>query len=253
VNEPGQAVLIRTRALELGYTARKVLSDVNLEIHAGQVWFLIGPNGTGKTTLLRALLGMLAPRSGTLEIDSDLASRERIGFVPQKCVVNPSLPTTVREFVSLGLVGTPIRGARRRENLRWALERVGLGGLEHAAHGSLSGGQHQRALVARALVRRPSLLILDEPTEGLDPGSEEAFLRTLADLNREDGVTLLFVTHKLEIADRYATHVALFHDGRVVSGPRRDILRPEEIARVFGVATERIVRPGAGRGGSGAP
>ena len=85
-------------------------------------------------------------------------------------------------------------------------------------------------------MRRPALLILDEPTEGLDPGSEDAFLRTLADLNREQGVTLLFVTHELEIAARYATHVALFQQGVVVSGPREEILRPEEIARVFGTA-----------------
>lgn len=235
---PAREPVLRARGLALGYGDRNVLAGVNLEVHPGEFWFLIGPNGTGKTTLLRAILGMLAPRGGTLELSRDLRSRERIGFVPQKCVVNPSLPTTVREFVSLGLVGTRIRGARRVENLRWALGRVGLAALERAPHGSLSGGQQQRALVARALVRRPSLLVLDEPTEGLDLGSEDAFLATLADLRETEGVTLLFVTHKLEIAARYATHAALFHDGRVVSGRREEILRNDEIQRVFRTARE---------------
>ncbi len=235
---PDREVVLQVRGLALGYRTRRVLAGVDLEVRAGDVWFLIGPNGSGKTTLLRALLGTLQPLAGRVERHPELARRERIGFVPQKGLLNPSLPTTVREFVSLGLVGTRVRGAARGENLRWALGRVGLGGLERADLGSLSGGQHQRSLLARALVRRPALLVLDEPTAGLDVGSEDAFLTTLSDLNRRDGVTLLFVTHDLEIAARHASHVALFHDGRVATGPRERMLRPEEIRRVFGRAPE---------------
>jgi len=232
------ALVLRARGLALGYGAKTVLTGVDLEVGAGEFWFLIGPNGSGKTTLLRAILGMLEPRAGSLELRPDLASRERVGFVPQRCVVNPSLRTTVREFVSLGLVGTRVRGPERGRNLRWALERVGLAGREDADHGSLSGGQHQRALVARALVRRPELLVLDEPTAGLDVVTEDAFLHTLSDLNRDEGVTLLFVTHELQIAARYASHVALFCPDGLASGRRGEMLRPGSIERAFGRAPD---------------
>jgi ABC-type Mn2+/Zn2+ transport system ATPase subunit len=212
-----------------------VLSGVDLEVRPGQVWFLLGPNGSGKTTLLRGILGLLRPSVGVLERHPVLASRERIGFVPQHGEFNTTLPTTVREFVSLGFVGARLPRAERAGRLTWALAQVGLEELRDAGFDSLSGGQRQRALVARALVRRPRFLILDEPTEGLDVTSEEAFLRTLVGLNRGDGLTLLFVTHKLELAVRHATHVALFHRGHVHAGTREAVLRSGAVERVFGV------------------
>jgi ABC-type Mn2+/Zn2+ transport system ATPase subunit len=217
-----------------------VLSAVDLEVRAGEFWFLLGRNGSGKTTLLRALLGLLAPRAGRLERRADLVGQQRIGFVPQRCEINRSLPTTAREFVSFGFVGTRLTAAQRAERFAWALERAGLAGLEQSDYGALSGGQRQRALVARALVRRPSLMLLDEPSEGLDAGTEEALLRTLADLNRSEGVTLLFVTHKLAIAARHASHVALFESGRVHAGPREQMLAPAAIERVFGVRLDAL-------------
>jgi ABC-type cobalamin/Fe3+-siderophores transport system ATPase subunit len=110
---------------------------------------------------------------------------------------------------------------------------------------SLSGGQRQRALLARAVVRRPGLLILDEPTNGLDLSTEDAFLRLLADLNREEHLTLFFVTHDIAIAARYATHLALFRSGSVESGPREQVLNPATLERVYGVGVE-VIRDPAG-------
>jgi ABC-type Mn2+/Zn2+ transport system ATPase subunit len=198
------------------------------------VWFWIGPNGSGKTTLLRALLGLLAPQRGELQLHPDVASRDHVGYVPQRSEWNPALPTTVREFVSLGLVGARAPRRERRERLRWALARAGLAGLETQDYRALSGGQRQRALVARALVRRPRLLLLDEPTEELDVVSEAGLLDTLAELVRSEGTTLLFVTHELELAAERATHVALFGGGRVVAGRREDVLAGEALERAFG-------------------
>jgi ABC-type Mn2+/Zn2+ transport system ATPase subunit len=231
-------VIVRTAGLRLGYGQRVVLTQVDFQMRAGEFWFFLGPNGEGKTTLLRAILGMLRPQAGELWVHPELGHRERIGFVPQRCDINPTLPTTVREFVLLGLVG--IRTDRNDEALRleWALDKVGLARLEGKDYWSLSGGQRQRALVARALVRRPSVLILDEPTNGLDLSAEEAVLRLLADLNREGHQTLLFVTHNLAIAARYATHIALFHGGEVVSGPRPQVLHRQTLERIYGVAVE---------------
>jgi ABC-type Mn2+/Zn2+ transport system ATPase subunit len=226
--------LIRARGLALGYGGPPIVEDVDLEVRAGEVWFLIGPNGSGKTTLLRAVLGLVAPQRGELWLHPDVADRGHVGYVPQRSEWNPALPTTVREFVSLGLVGTDVRGAEGRERLRWALGRVGLG--EHGPRDfrSLSGGQRQRALVARALVRRPRLLLLDEPTEELDVVSEAGLLDTLAELVRSEGTTLLFVTHELELAAERATHVALFAGRRVTVGTRQEVLANGALERAFG-------------------
>lgn len=231
-------VVLKTTGLTLAYGGRVVLEDVNLEVRNGEFCFFLGPNGSGKTTLIRAILGMLRPRAGRLSLHPDLARLERIGFVPQRCDLNPSLPTTAREFVVLGLVG--IRATRKEESerLEWAFARVGLEGMAGRDYWSLSGGQRQRALVARALVRRPDLLILDEPTNGLDLVTEDAFLRFLADLNQKEHLTLMFVTHDIAIAARYATHLALFHSGRVESGPRQKMLTMDSLERVYGVGVE---------------
>ncbi len=211
-----------------------VVEGVQLEVRAGEEWFAIGPNGSGKTTLLRAVLGLLPPLRGKLWLHADVSDRGQVGYVPQRCDWNPALPTTVREFVSLGLVGTGVRGGERAERLGWALERVGLAGRERVDFRALSGGQRQRALVARALVRRPRLLILDEPTEELDVSSEASLLDTLEELVRAEGTTLLFVTHELDLAAQRASHVALFSGGRVRAGVRDEVLGGDALERAFG-------------------
>jgi ABC-type Mn2+/Zn2+ transport system ATPase subunit len=226
--------LVRAAGLALGYSDVPAVEGVDLEVRPGEEWFVIGPNGSGKTTLLRAVLGLLPPLRGELRLHPEVADRSQVGYVPQHCEWNPALPTTVREFVLLGLVGTRIRGAERGERLRWALTRVGLDGRAGVDFRALSGGQRQRALVARALARRPRLLILDEPTEELDVVSEATLLDTLEELVRGEGTALLFVTHELDLAARRASHVALCADGRVRAGTRDEVLLDESLERAFG-------------------
>ena len=231
--------LLRAEALELGYGSLRVLHGVDLEVHAGELWFLIGPNGTGKTTLLRAILGTLEPQAGELVLHPEHGDRFRIGYVPQHCELNPTLPTTVREFVSLGFVRSRVARGERAHVRAWALDKVGLAGKERASYRSLSGGQKQRALVARALVRRPRLLLVDEPTEGLDVAAADAFRRTVMELNRDEGLTLLFVTHNLHLAARIATHVALFDgSGHVQTGTADALLDHDVIERAFGISVD---------------
>jgi ABC-type Mn2+/Zn2+ transport system ATPase subunit len=229
--------ILDARDLAIGYRGHPVLTGVDWTVRPGDYWFLLGPNGSGKTTLLRAVLGLILPLAGSLQRDPELASLPHTGFVPQHSRINPTLPTTVREFVALGSVGLRERDAG---SLAWALARVGLAELAPRDLRALSGGQRQRALVARALVRRPRLLVLDEPTEGLDVASEESFLATIEALHREEQLTLLFVTHKLRIAARYATHVALFAAGHVRAGPRDAVLVPADLEAAFGVPIERL-------------
>jgi len=219
--------LIHAEALDLAYGADHVLRGAGLQVQRGEFWFLLGGNGSGKTTFLRALLGILPPRAGRLRLSPALHGRAGIGFVPQHCAINPSLPTTVREFVSLGLVGLQVARSDRATRLERALERVGLAALVDRDYWSLSGGQRQRALVARGLIREPLLLILDEPMNHLDPDAEESLLHDLVELNHRYGLALLLVTHDVAMAERHATHIATFADGGVTT---REVARPTERA-----------------------
>lgn len=212
-----------------------MLDQVQLRIYCRDFWFLLGQNGTGKTTFVRALLGLLRPLAGNIQLHSVQARRDRLGFVPQRPELAPGLPTTVREFVQLGMVGISASRHDRAERLAWALEHLGLQGTEKHDYWSLSGGLRQRALVARALVRRPALLVMDEPTAGLDPAAETALLSCLARLNREENLTLVCVSHDLATAARYASHVALFNGGTVHAGPAKEVLTRDNLAQVYGV------------------
>jgi len=234
----GDGAIIQIRNLALGFGERVILSEIHLEVRAGEFWFFLGPNGMGKSTLLQALLGVIKPRGGEIWWDRDRVPVQARGFVPQRCELSPTLEISVREFVSLGLVGLRVDRAERERRLDWALDRMGLRDLARRSHGSLSGGQRQRALGARSLIRRPSVLLLDEPINNLDLPTAEAFLQSLAALNQDEGITLLFVTHDLLMAARFATHVALFHHGHLHAGPAAEILQPEALEEAFGVPVE---------------
>lgn len=226
------SLLISAHGLALGYGRVPVLSRLDWEVARGDCWFLLGPNGRGKSTLLKAVLGQLSTQGGTLEV---ACGREAIGFVPQRCDLNPALPTTVREFVTLGLVGLRVGRAETESRLQTTLALVRLADMAGKSYWALSGGQRQRALLARALIRKPTLLILDEPTNGLDVPSEEALLSCLDALRRQQPLTVLFVTHDLSLAARHATHVALFGETSVQCGPCADLLQPAHLERIFGL------------------
>jgi len=216
-------ILLRARGLAAGHGRRVVLRGVDLEVRAGEFWFFLGANAQGKSTLLHTLLGVLPPLHGTIERG---VPRSAIGFVPQRCDLAANLPTTPREFVSLGLTGLGLDRDERDRRVHAVLEQVGLGGRERDSYWSLSGGQRQRALVARALARRPCLLCVDEPMNNLDLVTERALLDLLVRRNRDEGLTIVYVTHDVGVADSFATHCALAHAGRVDAGPRGAILEP---------------------------
>lgn len=227
-------VIYRASNVALGYDHHVILRGVNLEIHSGQFWSFLGPNGSGKTTLLRGFLGKLKARAGTLQAPPTIDGVAPVGFVPQRCEINPTLPITLGEFVGLGLVGTRLGKVARRERLAWVLETLWLPALARQSYWTLSGGQRQRALIARALVRRPRVLVMDEPTNNLDVGAEGAVLKTLSDFCTQCRTACLCVTHDLGLAERYATHVGLVADGGVLAGVREDVLTRANLERLYG-------------------
>jgi len=228
-------VMVGARAVSLGYGAQPVLREVNIEMGAGEFWFLLGNNGQGKSTFVHALLGLMRPLAGEM-VRTARAAVDRTGFVPQRCEWSAALSTTVREFVRLGLVGLRLSAADADGRVVQALQQVGLVDAGRRRYGELSGGQRQRALVARALARRPSLLILDEPTNALDYAVEASLLELLAACQRSDGMTVVLVSHDVPMAARCATHVALFAGGTVRAGPRDEVLTPESVLATFGTA-----------------
>jgi zinc transport system ATP-binding protein len=223
---------VRTAVLELvrgvvGYHDRPVLHEVSLTVRPGEVVAILGANGSGKSTLVRAALGLLPLSAGTLRLFGAPArrfrQRYRIGYVPQRLGAGTGVPATVTEVVRSGRLARP-RGSRPGRRLdRAAVERaiatVGLSDLRHHLVSTLSGGQQQRALIARALCVEPDLLVLDEPTAGVDTASQLAFATALRGFVAGGG-TVLLVAHELGPLRSLVGRSVVLHHGRVVhDGP----------------------------------
>ena len=208
-------VLFALRDVSLGYDGVPVLEQVSLEIERGEFQALLGPNGAGKTTLLRGVLELLKPLAGRIEYGFDRLANPP-GYVPQRETLDPIFPLTVFEVVLMGTYArmSPIRPIRapQRQMARDCLERVGLAELAGKQFWALSGGQKQRVLIARALASQPEILVLDEPTSGVDRMSERAIVDLITKLNREANLTVLLVSHHLE-AIRAGVRSAVWVEG----------------------------------------
>ena len=203
-----------------------VLRDVNLSIRTGEFVAIAGPNGGGKTTLLRIMLGLEHPSSGEARLFGEPAAgssrRSRVGYLPQRAQVGIQSPATVREVVAAGRVSRhrllgPLRRADRGF-VESSIDRVGLGNRATAPISTLSGGEQQRALIAKALAGEPDLLILDEPTAGVDVDAQESLAALLDELHRDLGVTILFVSHEFGAVERFVERLILVRGGIVFDG-----------------------------------
>jgi ABC-type Mn2+/Zn2+ transport system ATPase subunit len=257
-------VLVRLEEVAIGYAGRAVLAGVTLTVERGDFLGVVGPNGGGKTTLLRTLLGVLPPVRGRRVQPAPL----RVGYVPQRDHVEALWPITVSEVVLMGryaLVGPGRRvGAEDRRHATAALGRLAIADLAGRPFRTLSGGQRQRTLIARALAAEPQLLALDEPTSGMDPSAELAAMDILADLRRTEPLAVIMVSHRLEAVANYANRLAFVDRDQALwrVGTLDEMLQPELLSALYQrpvVVREeegrRLVYPGraAPPRGSGSP
>ena len=211
------SALIDIRDLDFAYGREPALCGITLPVEAGTTLGLIGPNGGGKTTLVKLLLGLLRPQRGSIEIfglppRKAVARGDLIGYLPQKPKLAAKFPLDVRRLVTLGLAGkTGLLRPHAKDDLAFVdemIDRVGLAKFAHRPVQDLSGGQLQRVLIARALAPRPRVLVLDEPTTGIDTIGQRDFVALIARLKTELGLTMIFVSHDLRAVTAVSDRVA---------------------------------------------
>ena len=218
--------LIETEDMSLSFGAGVVLSGVNFAIEPGEIVTVVGPNGSGKSTLLRALLGVLKPSAGRVRQKPGL----RIGYVPQKLAIDETMPIMVARFLSL-----PVR--RAAAEIGEALQKVGASGVADKSLRALSGGQLQRVLLARALLGAPDILILDEPTQGLDQKGIASFYRLVEEVRRDLGCAVLMVSHDLHVVMSASDRVICLNGHICCEGTPNVVSAAPEYRALFGLGT----------------
>ena len=231
--------LVSFRDAALGYATTPALSGLTLDVDEGQALALVGPNGGGKTTLMRGIAGGCTLLSGSVEVNA-----KRIGLVPQSADLDLTFPVNASEVVTMGLIAEAGWGRRITADMRRrvdeALERVNL--IDRASHrfGTLSGGQRQRVLVARALVARPQLVMMDEPFNGLDAPSRDIITRLITELTA-GGVGIVVSTHDLSLARDVCSDACILASHQIALGPVADTLVPSHLARAYGSGADEAI------------
>ncbi len=222
---------IRLRHVDFGYGRVPVLIDIDLGVEKGDFLALIGPNGSGKTTLVKIIVGLLTPRSGQVELfgrpRAEFREWDMLGYVPQNSAnIDPLFPASVEEV--LGMAFGANRRLLRKKGLGMsgtidnALRAVGMEEFRKVPVNSLSGGQQQRIFIARSLVTEPAVLILDEPTTGVDSTAQAAFYEMLNRLNKEKSITIVLVTHEIGVVNRHVNKVACLNQRLIYHGSHEE-------------------------------
>ncbi len=230
--------MIAFRNAVIGYGKTAILRDVNLEVHHGDFWGILGFNGSGKTTMLRTLLGLIPPIKGRFDASGTRFGWPRYGYVPQKEKLDAIYPLTAHAVAQMGTYRRVallkrFRRASDEALVRRCLKEAGALELAHKRYSELSGGQRQRVLIARALATEPELLVLDEPLAGIDISTQHALLELLKKLKEEHGLTILMVSHRVSAEKGLFSHIAWVDQGRVEAGTAEKMLAHGVVGQVF--------------------
>lgn len=258
----GPRTLIELEHVWVSLDGRKVLEDITFPLEEGMFLGIIGPNGAGKTTLLRVILGLVKPSRGGVRVmgmNPDELKHElhHIGYVPQNVLFDPMFPVTVFDVVMMGracCIG-PMRFGRKsdREAVEQSIQMVGLEGLEHRLIGELSGGQQKRTFLARALCIETRILLLDEPLSGLDLPAQDRFMELLTDLKKRLGLSVLLVSHDVNVLARHADEMVCINRTMHFHGKPADALGSERLKEAYRCEFDFLVGAGGpGRPGEGA-
>jgi len=220
--------------LSLGYDGHVILSDVNFSVNAGDYLCIVGENGSGKSTMMKTILGLQKPLDGAIRFGDGLKANE-IGYLPQQTAAQKDFPATVWEIVLSGCQARaglrPFYSKAEKQMAKENMEKMGITQFAGRCYRELSGGQQQRVLLARALCATRKLLLLDEPVSGLDPKVTLEMYQLIEKLNKEEHVTILMISHDISAAVKYATHI--LHVGHeMFFGPTEEYLR-SAMARRF--------------------
>jgi zinc transport system ATP-binding protein len=242
--------VIETSNISVHYSNSEAITDISFRIESGDFVGLAGPNGAGKTTLVKAILGLVPLSKGHIELlgqtQKSFRAWDKIGYLPQKAsTINPLFPATVDEIVMLGLISKrtyPKRISKNdKERTDAVLRELGIHKLKKKMFSELSGGQQQKVLLARALVSKPEVLIFDEPSTALDPESRESFFKMLERLNKEIGITILFITHDTGYIGQYANKLMYIDKSLIYYGKFSDFCKSEKMNEYFGTYEHHVI------------
>ena len=231
------SAIITFENLSIGYNHEPILRNISLSINRGSFTAVLGSNGSGKSTMLKTVLGLIPSVAGRIVFTADSGVPLVFGYVPQTTALDPLYPFTGFDVALMGAYGRVKPGrfvpAGERAFTRQCLEAAGAQSFADGRFAELSGGQKQRILIARALVTRPDILVLDEPTAGVDAAATNAVLEFISKIHKEKEITILLVTHDLPIVREHAQHVIWLHQGKVLHGPVAEMLMPERLMSIF--------------------
>ena len=227
--------MLAVERVSVSLSGRQILQDVDFTLRPGEFCGLIGANGSGKTTLLRSILGLQRPSAGSVRIDGGLRS---VGSVPQKTLFDPYVPVRARDLVALGLdghrLGFPFPSSKRRRLVDEMLRAVDAEGFADQRIGNLSGGEQQRVLIAHALIRRPRLLLLDEPLANLDIRGVAEVVAVLHRLSKEHKIAVLLSAHDMNPLLSAMDRIVYLANGRAASGRTDEVVRTEVLSKLYG-------------------
>ena len=217
--------------LSIGYDSKIILNNINFEVNAGDYICIIGENGSGKSSLMKTILGLQPPINGKVFTGDGLKFNE-IGYMPQQTVVQKDFPASVREIVLSGCQGRcgmrPFYNKVEKMILKYALEKMKIEDISKHCYRELSGGQQQRTLLARALCSARKMLLLDEPVSGLDPNATLEMYNLIEELNHKDNITIIMITHDIQSVLKYASHIMRIGKN-IFYGTKEDYINNEKI------------------------